>query len=143
MCRNIETTQLVTRTVNGRTFEVLNPRYLEIGVLQVDGCLIDDRSRRVDWAIELPERKKLKHGVKSVKLVELKGRDVLYAFTQMEATLVHPAMAEIRPLIDEGFIVSQQSPAMLSAIQVAKSNFQDSFGLPVRVTAKAVIDARS
>ena len=143
MCRSIETTQLVTRIVNGRAFEVLNPGYLEIGVLQVDGCLINDHSRRVGWAIELPERKKLKHGVRSVKLVELKGRDVLYAFTQMEATLVHPAMAEIRPLIDQGYIVSQQSPAMLSAIQVAKSNFQASFGLPVRVTAKAVIDACS
>lgn len=143
MCRSIETAKLVTRVVNGRAFEVLNPGYLEIGVLQVDGCLINDHSRRVDWAIELPERKKLRQGVKSVKLIELKGRDVLYAFTQMEATLIHPAVAEIRPFIDEGFIVSQQSPTMLSAIQVAKSNFQNTFGLPVRVTAKAVIDASS
>lgn len=127
--------------MNGRAFEVLNPRYLEIGVLQIDGCLINDGSRRVDWAIELPEGKKLRDGVISVKLIELKGRDVLYAFTQMEATLMHPAIAEIRPIIDEGFIVSQQSPSMLSAIQVAKSNFQVRFGLPVRVVSKAVIDA--
>lgn len=141
MCRVIEASQQVTRDANGRTFVVNNPGRREIGVLQVDGCIIKDHSRRVDWAVELPVGKKLKSGIRCVKLVELKGRDVLYAFTQMEATIQHVAIAAMRPLIDEGFIVSQMNPAIVSSVQVAILDFQDRFDVPVRVVPRATIEA--
>lgn len=141
MCQTIETLQKVRREANGRVFEVTNPGYREIGVIEVDGCLINDASRRVDWAVALPEKKKLKHGVRAVKLVELKGKDVLYAFTQIEATYLHSAVTQFRHLIDEAFVVSQMNPAFVSSVQIAVFDLQDRLNLPVKVVPLAAISA--
>jgi hypothetical protein len=143
MCRTLENSKEVTRDANGRAFVVDNPGRREIGVLEIDGCIINDGSRRVDWAVELPVGKKQKGGIRSVKLIELKGSNVLYAFTQLAATIQHPAVEEMKPLIDEGFIVTQMNPAIVSSVQVAVLDFQDRFGIPVRVVPKAFIDAEA
>lgn len=141
MCQTIERNLLVSREANGREFEVNNPARREIGVLEVDGCLIADHSRRVDWAVELPAGKKLRDGTRAVKLIELKGRNVMHAFSQLESTMNHQAMSPYRPLIDEGFIVTQLSPSIVSSVQVAVIDFQDRFGIPVRVVPRAKIEA--
>ena len=91
----------------------------------------------------MPIGKKQKAGIRCIKLIELKGRDVLYAFKQMEATVQHAAMSAMLPLIDEGFIVSQMNPAIVSSVQVAILKFQDRFEIPVRVVSKATIDAEA
>lgn len=141
MCETIESTKEVIRPANGRMLLILNPSHREIGVVQVDGCLINDSSRRVDWMVRIPEKKKLKHGIATVKLVELKGANVLHAFTQMQATMLHPAMATTVPFVDEGYIVSQQRPSMAPSIQIAKFDFFERFGIPIRVVPKAQINA--
>lgn len=141
MCRSIERDREITRCANGRCLRVTNPSRREIGIVQVDGCLINDQSKRVDWLVELPEKKKLKDGLESIKLVELKGSDVPYAYKQMEATMLHPNLSSCVHLIDEGFIVSKQSPSMQASIQVARMAFQTKFKIPVHVVNEAVIDA--
>jgi hypothetical protein len=141
MCERIETDKVIALNENGRRLTIHNPQNKEIGVVQVDGCLINDNSRRVDVMIRLPIRKKMRHGVQNQKLVEFKGSNIPHAFSQMEATLRHPALAETVHLVDEGFIVSKRKPAMDSSVQVAMINFRTSFNIPINVVTEASIDA--
>jgi len=141
MCESIETTQFIERSANGRFLIVSNPGYREIGIVKVDGCLINDASRRVDWIVRIPVKKKAKSGWACQKLVELKGYDVPHAVTQVEATLRHAALADTVHLVDECFIVSQQKPAMASSIQVALFDFRSRFNVPIRIVPKAMINA--
>lgn len=139
MCETIEKSKQFGRSANGREFVVVNPRFREVGVIHVDGCLINDASRRVDWMVRLPTNKRLRDGTASLKMIELKGSDVLYALTQMAATLLHANVHAEKSLIDEGFVVSQQNPSFFSQFQVAAMNFKTKYGIPVRITSKAVI----
>jgi hypothetical protein len=140
-CQEVETTKTVSRTHNGRSFVVKNPKYREIGVILVDGCVINDESRRVDWMVRLPLNKKLKDGTDCFKLIELKGSNVMHAFTQMRQTMVHAAIAPHRKLVNEGFIVSQLNPALQSIAQNEQVKFLNEFGVIVRVVKAAEIDA--
>jgi hypothetical protein len=140
-CETIETGAAITRAHNGRCVTVSNSKRREIGVVSVDGCLISDESKRVDWLIRIPARKKLRHGVQCVKLVELKGSDVIKAFAQLTSTIQHSAVASERHLIDGCYVVSQVSPQLSTAIQVAVFQFRATFNVPVFVVSHAQIDA--
>lgn len=142
MCEKIDTSKEVIRQENGRKVIVKNPKSWEIGVVQVDDCLITD-TKRCDWLFRLPENKKLKNGVCSAKLVELKGSDVQKAFSQLDATLVHPAIAGDKSTINECFIVSKISPLLTGTIQIEKKKFYQIHSIPVHVVPLASIDAVS
>lgn len=140
MCEVIETVQVIERRANGRVVRVENPKYWQVGVIQVDNCLITD-TKRCDWMFRLPIAKKAISGTRCLKLVELKGSDVIYAFQQLRETIDHPNIASERSLINECFIVTQQRPELTPTIQIEKSNFLDDYGLHVRVVSVAIIDA--
>jgi hypothetical protein len=140
MCETVETGKSVVRAHNGRRAEVVNPKYWEIGVVQVDNCLITD-TKRCDWLFRFPENRKLSRGIAATKLVELKGSDVLKGFNQLEATVVHPAFAADRQYLNECFIVSQVSPLLTGSVQVAKAKFYDAFHIHVNVVPVATMNA--
>ena len=141
MCETIETYKHITREENGRSLEVLNPARWEIGVVQVDGCLITD-TKRCDWMIRLPAQQKLSAGIVSVKLVELKGKSskVQKAFEQLDATLEHPAIAADKNFINECFVVTQLTPSFSGTIQNLKVQFQANHGIKASVVSCAKID---
>lgn len=140
-CEVVETETTISRTQNGRSFYVTNPKHREIGVVLVDGCLINDHSRRVDWMIRLPIEKKLRDGTECFKLVELKGDNVVHAFSQMRQTMLHPAMAPHRAFVNEAFIVSKLNPALQSSAQNESVKFLAEFGVVIKVVKVAEIDA--
>lgn len=140
-CIAMETTKRVSREHNGRAFVVDNPKNCEIGVIQIDGCVIDDQSKRIDWAVALPENKRLNSGLRSLKLIELKRSNVLKAFEQMQATIDHVALHDVRGKIDECFIVSQIKPAVLSTVQNAILKFELRHNVRIRAVPKAAIPA--
>lgn len=140
-CEEIETDKTVERCHNGRCFSVANPKNREIGVVKVDGCLINDQSRRVDWMVRLPIKRRLKDGTECFKLVELKGSDVIYAFTQMRATITNAALDPHRELVNEGFIVSQLNPGLLSIAQNEAAKFVSEFRVVIRLVKRAEINA--
>jgi hypothetical protein len=141
MCEVVETTNPVMRTHNGRTVKIINPKYREIGITNIDECLITDGSQRADWLIRLPQSKRLSSGTACLKLVELKGSNVLRAFSQLEATLNHPSLHGERHLVDECFIVSQINPSLTSMVQVEAAKFRLVQGVPIHVVSIATIDA--
>lgn len=136
MCRTIENGIKITREHNGRSVTVYNDGYKEVAVVKVDGCLINDASKRCDWLFEIPVGKKFVTGVDKVKLVELKGSDVAKAFAQLEATLVHVALVATRDFVDHCFIASKVSPALNSTVQIEKQRFMQTYGLKVTVKTK-------
>ena len=141
MCRSIETNSKIVREHNGRSVTVSNASYKEIAVVQVDGCLINDSSKRCDWLFEIPIGKKLVSGVEAVKLVELKGSNVSKAFAQLESTLGHAAIASIRSLVDHCFIASKVSPSLNTTVQIEKQRFMQTYGLQVTVKTKVEFSA--
>lgn len=66
---------------NRSKFEVLNPGGIEMTKVQVDGCLITDHRERCDWVLSLEKP------IKKAMFVELKGKDVLKAISQLKSTL--------------------------------------------------------
>ena len=142
MCETLDTDAEITRSENGRALIVTNAPRWQVGVVEVDGCLINDNSKRCDWMVRLPLSKKISKGIASSKLIELKGSNVLKAFQQLEATLIHPAVANDRVSINECFIVSKISPSFTGTIQIQKKYFRDQFGLPVNVVPVAKINVQ-
>lgn len=143
MCETIEKGKLITRSENGRSISIDNSKNCEIGMVEVDDCLITGTSKRCDWMVRIPVTKKLSKGIAAVKLVELKGSDIAKAFSQLEATMIHPAVAADRPLINECFIVSKVSPSFTGTIQNQKVLFLQKFNVPVKVGKNAQIDAEN
>lgn len=141
MCLKIATEKQISRSENGRSLIIRNNLRWEIGIVQVDGCLINDDSKRCDWMIRFPSQKKISKGITSAKLVEFKGSNIPKAFLQLEATLNHPVMVNDRPFINECFIVSKISPSFSGTVQEGKLNFRRKFNLSVQVGGTAKMDA--
>ena len=142
MCETILTDKEIARSHNGRSFVVKNEVRWQVGVVEVDDCLITD-TKRCDWMVRLPGQKKIAAGIAAAKLVELKGSDVAKAFAQLEATLIHPHLTADRPLINECFIVSKINPSFSGTIQIQKKHFADTYGLTVHVGSIASIDVEN
>lgn len=143
MCETIETLKLITRTENGRKLTINNPKNCEVGIVKIDGCLINDKSKRCDWMVRIPNLKKLSDGLVAVKLAEMKGSDIAKAFIQLDATIVHPAVGADRLLINECFVISKISPIFSGTIQSQKLIFMQKFGIPVKVGKTAEIDVEN
>lgn len=80
-CCEVETNSKVSRAENGKKFTVENRSRKKVQVCQIDGCMINDSSKRCDFLfvldIETPQR---------AVLVELKGVDHIHAISQLIAT---------------------------------------------------------
>lgn len=64
-------------------FELINKKGLEVKKVQVDGCLIRDHREKCDWIISLEAP------TKRAMFIELKGKDIDKAISQLKATLSH------------------------------------------------------
>jgi hypothetical protein len=139
-CETINKDAIFTCSENGREVTIRNSYRWEIGIVQVDKCLINDNSKRCDLMIRLPSQKKIYKGIASVKLIEFKGSDISKAFAQLGATINHSAVAIHKPFINECLIASKISPSFSGTIQNEKLIFLKEYGLPVQVGKNLKID---
>lgn len=70
---------------NKREFRVDNDAGITVATIKIDGCYITDNRRRCDYLFELGEPPH--HAL----YVELKGKHIEEAYTQLEATLAYLA----------------------------------------------------
>lgn len=139
-CEIINKNAIFTCSENGREVTIHNSYRWEIGIVQVDKCLINDNSKRCDLMVRLPSQKKICNGIASIKLIEFKGSDISKAFVQLAATINHPAIAVHKPFINECFIASKISPSFSGTMQNEMLVFRSKYGLPVRVGKNLKID---
>lgn len=139
-CETINKNAIFICSENGREITIYNSYRWEIGIVQVDKCLINDNSKRCDLMVRLPSQKRIRNGIAAVKLIEFKGSDISKAFEQLGATIKHPAIALDKPYINECFIASKISPGFSGTMQNEMVVFRSKYGLPVRVGKNLKID---
>lgn len=113
-CTKDTTASNVTVKEKGKRANFLNPENLPYSVTQVDGCLITS-GRKVDYLVS-------KKG-KCSAVIELKGRGIEHACSQIEASMQNKDLKEI---IEEkvGFIVvTSRSPSFDSFVAKAKQKY--------------------
>lgn len=83
-----ENGSVISRNENGKKFSLLNRERREVSVFKVDGDLINDAGKkRCDYLFEVGS-------ISKVFYVELKGRNIEDAITQLKATLSYKEMKE-------------------------------------------------
>jgi hypothetical protein len=80
-CTEKNQNKIVPINESGRKFTINNPNRRTISKIKVDGCLIDDEGERCDYLFEVDEP------ITCAIYVELKGKDVPKAFSQLIATI--------------------------------------------------------
>jgi len=107
---------------NGKTFRIINKSRLLINTVTIDGCYIT-KGRRCDYLFEIVD----KDIIKNVFYVELKGKDIEHAVTQLEATI--KCCKQIHNELNrEAFIVASRVPKSGTCTQVIKKRFLSNNG---------------
>jgi len=102
-----------------------NPKRAAISLVTVDGCEINDHSRRCDNLIFTDS---------VAKFVELKGGDVSHAVSQLSDTLTYFQITKSESRQIQAIVVATQvRPALNTRIQILKVKFRKEFGAVLRV----------
>lgn len=111
----------------GRKAAFLNPRRLECVVTQFDGCVVTNQPA-ADKIVTC--------SIVGDIIVELKGRDVDHAVTQINATARYWHGAGMRVGRVAGLIVARQFPRASTKVQRAQQSFSRQFKGPLHVVTK-------
>jgi len=131
--------KIVSCIENGRCFELHGPKNWEIKKIKIDGDVIKgNQTEKCDYAITVRDSTPVNH---ALFYVELKGKDLLKAISQLESTVIqlksefngfksHEAHAVCRRII----------PYVQASAQVQAVNFKKKYGFLLRWhSQKAVI----
>lgn len=114
----------------GRSAIFRNPEQHPFRKVQIDGCVITT-GLRADWLVE-------KENVGAI-LVELKGKDVVHACKQLEATLVYLKKQNITYPAMACLIVCQEYPRQR---QKQLNYFREKFGLKIKICSTKRYECR-
>lgn len=103
---------------NGRSFRLHNPQKRQIDEVKVDGCLMPDTKERCDYLFAITEPEMC------VYYVELKGKDVIKAVSQINSTIEYTQSRFMNYRKACYVISSRVAPAMTPAIQVAATKLK-------------------
>lgn len=112
---------------NGKSAVFLNPnRKNGLQAIRVDGC-VAQQGTRADFVIEFADR---------AVIVELKGRDVEHAASQVMATADHWKFDLQRCGEIAGLIVAARYPKASSTIQIKQDEFRRRYLNPLHVVCR-------
>lgn len=114
-CSEVINNKIITVKENNMQFILLNKKQLTINKVIVDGCLIGDSNEKCDYLFEVPNNKK----IESVLYVELKGKDIKKAFSQLSSTIIQCA-TEHANTKKTCYIIASRVPKAGPQIQVLK-----------------------
>jgi len=128
-CTDLINHRTIRVSENKRTFSIRNTRQRQIGKVKVDGCLITNSStQKCDYLFEIKGQNK------EVFYVELKGKDIERALSQIKNTI---RLCEDRHngINKKSFIVSSRVPTGTD-IQKQLKSFYQTTGFPVQIKNK-------
>lgn len=126
-CRQKTTDSNIKCEEKGKKAIFRNPERREYYKTQVDGCLIKDEVAS-DWVVSRPQ-------IGDV-IVELKGKDVDHAVTQIQATAKYWTEKALLEGKLAGLVVATQYPRIDTKIQRAATALARSFNAPLHVVTK-------
>ena len=112
-CREIKKDKIITVQENKRKYTIRNQSEVEISIIIVDGCLIEDNKEKCDFLFEI-------NSISEVHYVELKGADIQKAYNQIVATVKACKNEHEVFLSKRGFIVASRVPKSGPQVQVLK-----------------------
>ena len=111
----------------GKTFRLNNPNRRTILQVKVDGCLITGEHKRCDWLFVVPlasePHKPPKH---RVCYVELKGKNIEKAYSQITSTIEHTKQ-QYDKFNKEAYIISSRVPRGGPSIQTLQIKLMRDF----------------
>ena len=128
-CNDATTHKIVSVSENKRTFKINNKSLFTINKVTVDGCYIEE-GRKCDYLFEI-----LDNELKEVFYVELKGKHIDDAVTQLEATLRHCFHLH-KNIIRSCYIVASRVPKASTSSQNLKREFKRKNSVPLFIDTK-------
>ncbi|WP_131679701.1 hypothetical protein [Metapseudomonas furukawaii] len=120
-CANKTNSPLVTAAAHGRQLVIRNVKGKIISKVEVDGCVVTDNSPRCDYLFEIDAP------MKKVIYLELKGKDVEKAYSQLCATMDRFSVRHAG-LIKDCHIVASRVPKSGPKTQVLKVRMLKDYG---------------
>jgi hypothetical protein len=117
-CEKIRTDLKISLSENQSKLVFSNPRRLEVCILQVDECAIQE-GLRCDYALSV-------ENLEEEFYIELKGRDVQHAFKQIEST-IQSISSDTQQQPKICFVISTRCPISSPEIQIIRKKMKKKF----------------
>lgn len=117
-CEKIKKDKKIVLSENKSELVFQNPERLELCILQVDGCAIQE-GLRCDYALSV-------ESLEEEFYIELKGSDIQHAFKQIEST-IQSISSDSQKKAKVCFVISTRCPISSPEIQVVRKRMRKKF----------------
>ena len=126
-CSETNNNKVISASENRTSFIIKNPDLRIISKVKVDGCLITDDRKRCDYFFEIDKP------ITKVIYLELKGKNILRAYDQLEATIGYFKGKRHKAVKKSAYIIASRVPQAGADVQQLQRKMQKACKVPLFV----------